>query len=381
MPASARNSHDRIPSDAPHFLHRTQPDATMKLLRGLRRKQKHTEEAVTIENDFTELKTTFDQDMGSIVEEAENRMVEEVDEREEEPIRSEERDEVRESPREKKSISREEKRQRKNKHMREMLADGEKSFLDMACENRIDMGACTDVVNEKPFMQLKKTAQQKHTEYKSGEDGAFDFMCGTLETACGIEGETPKTPKTLKMYKVVKSHPKEKVGLSFVAFKGNSGIYICKIKEGSKFLGTGLKVGMRVAIINGQPCPKRVGQLMKVLKGAQNKVEIVAEMDRSYNRDVSDDKSTGAGSAITDDMASTVYDEDTVWSGDSNSSGDSQTYQRMEKDGNMAMMMDMLLGQHTERSKEAKEKDNFANNMSYIVGNMKNGAPLWMFLE
>jgi hypothetical protein len=355
----------------------------MKLLRGLRRKHKHSEEAVTKETDFTAFKITIDQDMEPIEEEAEDRMVEEVDEREEEPARSEERDEVRESPREKKSISKEEKRQSKNKSMREMLAESENSFLDMTCGDRIDMGACTDVVNEK-HIQLKKTAQQKHREYKNGGDGAFDFMCGTLETACGIEGETPKTPKTLKMYKVVKSYPKEKVGLSFVAFNEQSGIYICKIKEGSKFLGTGLKVGMRVANINGQPCPERVGQLMKVLKGAQDKVEIVAEKDRSYNRDVSDDNSTVAGSTITDDMASTVYDEETVWSGDSKdsySTADSRTYQLMEKDGKMAMMMDMLLGQHTERSKETKDKDNFANNVSYIVGNMKNGAPLWMFLE
>jgi hypothetical protein len=109
----------------------------------------------------------------------------------------------------------------------------------------------------------------------------------------------------------------------------------------------------------------------------------VTEKDRIYHRDVSDDKSTVAGSTTTDDMGSTVYDEETVWSGDSNdsnSTGDSLTYQRMEKDGQMAMMMDMLLGQHTEHSKKKKE-DNFANNVSYIVGNMKNGAPLWMFLE
>lgn len=361
----------------------------MKLLRGFRRKNKHSQDAAIKDSDGKELRKLIDSAAMEAIEEqpeVESRMIEEADGREEEAARSEEREDIRESPRENKSW--------KHKTKAAPNEGSESRFLDLACDRGIDIGRCHDVVNEKHILEFKKTAKQTQREIRS--DGPFEFMCGTLETACGLESQqvqqVPKSAKkkAFRMFTIVKDSPKDKVGLSFVAFKDREGIYVCKIKEGSKFLETGLKVGMRVAYLNGQPCPARVGQLMKHLKATQDTVEIVVEKEPAEDQDVQDEKSTVAGSTIAgstiaDDSGSTVYDENSSWSGDSKdtySTEGSLTYQRMEKDGHVAVMMDMLLGQHKERTqKRGKKDDNFRNNVSYIVGNMKKGAPLWMFLE
>lgn len=128
---------------------------------------------------------------------------------------------------------------------------------------------------------LEKVAfSNKKMKPKEAEGGIFSCMCGTLEDACGEDFEEEECIFVRK-YKIVKESPSEKVGLSFVAFKQQDGIFVCKIKEGSKFNATGLKVGMRVVAINDKPCPERVSELMKMLKEVEK--ELVLEVERMGN--------------------------------------------------------------------------------------------------
>ncbi|CAJ1935245.1 unnamed protein product [Cylindrotheca closterium] len=117
-----------------------------------------------------------------------------------------------------------------------------------------------------------------HKPKEDSEGGGFFCMCGNLGNACS-EGEEIESisSKAIRTYRIMKDNPSEKVGLSFVAFKQQGGIFVCKIKEGSKFNETGLEVGMRVVSINGTPCPERVGALMKILKKVEKELELQVE--------------------------------------------------------------------------------------------------------
>ena len=252
----------------------------------------------------------------------------------------------------------------------------------------------------------------KRDEYKKSDEGGFDFLCSNLETACGIEQEeksftstkkanvnVPRAQQSMGVFKIEKEDPEERSGVSFVAYKEKSGVYVCKVKEGSKFLEAGLEPGMRVISINGKTCPERVGEAMALLNAPQRKIEIIAEkefkpfqFEQNQSLDFKQTKTAldnntqetqeSAHLVETKSVESSVHTESSE-----DSSRDSFSH-RMEKDGKVAEMMDKLLGQHKDqRSKKDKydildkKEEDFSNNVSFIVGNVKQGAPLWMFME
>lgn len=79
--------------------------------------------------------------------------------------------------------------------------------------------------------------------------------------------------------KIVKDSPNESSGLSFVSYYEKQGIYISKIRDGSKFKDTELEQGMKVLRINDSPCPMRVKHVIKMIKSANSEVKIEAMKD------------------------------------------------------------------------------------------------------
>jgi hypothetical protein len=225
---------------------------------------------------------------------------------------------------------------------------------------------------------IAKTQEQLKSE------GPFDLVCGYVESAFGVEDTKMKRlPEGFARFGILKEDKSEKVGLSFVSFEDKKGIYVCKIKDHSKFLETGLRPGMRIVAINGRSCPDRVGQLLKLVKKATDVVEIIAETQNVLAERVLDpdeEESTLAESTVARSIHGNrfyVSDEDLVSSHDGSSWDDITQRNDFEDDGNMEVLMDIMLGQH-----EAKElNNNVMNNMAFIVDGMKKGQPLWMYLE
>jgi hypothetical protein len=78
-----------------------------------------------------------------------------------------------------------------------------------------------------------------------------------------------------------KESQQETTGLSFVSYYEKEGVFVSKIKPGSKFEGTGLKQGMKIILINGNPCPARVKNVIQIVKDAKCILEITAMADNS----------------------------------------------------------------------------------------------------
>lgn len=96
-----------------------------------------------------------------------------------------------------------------------------------------------------------------------------------LLDACGDIESIDET--RLKTHRIVKEHQNEKIGLSFATNHDNGTVYIFGIKNGSKFLHTGLQVGSRVVSVNGSSVPKNPKKLMKLLKKARGELVLVVE--------------------------------------------------------------------------------------------------------
>ncbi|CAJ1935246.1 unnamed protein product [Cylindrotheca closterium] len=99
-----------------------------------------------------------------------------------------------------------------------------------------------------------------------------------LIEACGnVESVNETNETALKSYKISKNQQHEKLGLTFATNHKDGAIYICEIKQRSKFLHTGLQVGSRVVSINGIPAPKKPKKLLKMLKRARRELVLIAE--------------------------------------------------------------------------------------------------------
>jgi hypothetical protein len=90
-----------------------------------------------------------------------------------------------------------------------------------------------------------------------------------------------KTLPTQVVCKIIKESQQETTGLSFVSYYEKEGVFVSKIKPGSKFEGTDLKQGMKIIRINGNPCPARVKNVIQIVKTAKCIVEITAMADNS----------------------------------------------------------------------------------------------------
>eukprot|EP00980_Cylindrotheca_fusiformis_P016053 scaffold4736_cov105-Cylindrotheca_fusiformis.AAC.2 len=376
----------------------------MRLLKRNRRKQRIAHDDAFVETSFDGVKVATTKGTGRIAAgQTKGQLVAEVDEREDIVERPEETEDVRESSLETSTSLQKEKEgttgYSKIQTLRNMISLSDRPrFLETAANRGISgIGRCADVVNEKSIVlkeaakrkkdefielkrvierkqnEIKQAAQRKHNEFRT--EGPFDFMCGSLETACGLQNPALQKKalqdkalqnialqnKAFRTYRVTKSHPKEKIGLSFVAFKDRDGIFVCKIKEKSKFLHSGLEVGMRVICFNGQPCPTRVGELMKQIKAANDTVEFVVEKEEpdelSPESGLDDTTTIADGSryvvqpSSSDDM--TKGSSYTTTTDESNASSHT-----IESDGHVAVMMDMLLGQHNNnKTKKARNEE------------------------
>ncbi|KAL3938340.1 MAG: hypothetical protein SGBAC_006728 [Bacillariaceae sp.] len=210
----------------------------MKLLRRLRSKKKSQNEDESSQSDLTGIQVKVEPETKPIEETGDQAEVASI-------------------------IDPEQKRnQRKNRAIQEMFARN--SYLETVA------------------FSGNSTKRPTHKPKEDSEGGTFFCICGDLGNTCG-EGEENGSvgDERIRTYKMVKQSPNEKVGLSFVAFKQKSGIFVCKIKEESKFKGTDLKVGMRVISINGEPCPDRVGTLMKMLKKVEKDLALEVESTAS----------------------------------------------------------------------------------------------------
>jgi hypothetical protein len=90
-----------------------------------------------------------------------------------------------------------------------------------------------------------------------------------------------ETLPTQVVCKIGKESQQETTGLSFVSYYEKEGVFVSKIKPGSKFEGTGLKQGMKIILINGNPCPARVKNVIQIVKDAKCILEITAMADNS----------------------------------------------------------------------------------------------------
>ena len=163
----------------------------------------------------------------------------------------------------------------------------------------------------------------KRDEFNNSDEGPFDFVCTHIEYMCGFEEDklAPSTApprrrnsirccKTTKkesrellsspsfkksstttttsssknknkshgtnntLFKIVRSSPKEKPGVSLIEL--NNTIYIGRVKEDSKFDYTGLQSGMKLVSINGI-VPDSLQEAKQLLKRRQKTISIVTE--------------------------------------------------------------------------------------------------------
>ena len=181
-------------------------------------------------------------------------------------------------------------------------------------EYRNDVDNNEDNIFDIAYSNCTAALKGKQEEFHNSNEGAFDFVCTNIESICGFEegdkiqeGTTESTSsssrKTAKkgsskskkssssskkksysrssnknhsttLFKIVKSSPKEKPGVSFIEL--NNTIYIGNVKDNSKFDYTGLESGMKLVSINGI-FPDSVEEATKLLKRRQKTIEIVAE--------------------------------------------------------------------------------------------------------
>ncbi|CAJ1935185.1 unnamed protein product [Cylindrotheca closterium] len=89
----------------------------------------------------------------------------------------------------------------------------------------------------------------------------------------------PKSGRT-KHFSIVKESKSEVVGVAFVQTQDWPGIFVNQILPSSKFYGCGLKKGMRVVSINGEPCPNRIDALIRKIQSVTGSLELCVEMAR-----------------------------------------------------------------------------------------------------
>lgn len=167
----------------------------------------------------------------------------------------------------------------------------------------------------------------KRDEFNNSDEGAFDFVCTHIEYMLGFEEDKlpPSTApprrfssirccKTSKkenrekassssfkkstsssssknknhgtkstLFKIVRSNPKEKPGVSLIEL--NNTIYIGRVKDDCKFDYTGLESGMKLVSINGI-VPDSLQEAKQLLKRRQRTISIVAENKEGEEKEV-----------------------------------------------------------------------------------------------
>jgi hypothetical protein len=73
-----------------------------------------------------------------------------------------------------------------------------------------------------------------------------------------------------------KAYTIERTNLELVSFYEKPGVFVKTIKVGSKFLGTNLKVGMKILRINGEPCPSGVQETIEMMCAAVDILTLTA---------------------------------------------------------------------------------------------------------
>lgn len=109
-----------------------------------------------------------------------------------------------------------------------------------------------------------------------------------------VKKKAKKALPTQVVCRIRKESQQEATGLSFVSYFEKEGIFVSKIRSGSKFQDTGLKKGMKIIKINGNPCPTRVKNVIQIVKSAKCILEITAVADDSIEIIGSDVPSKGS---------------------------------------------------------------------------------------
>mmetsp|Transcript_36199 Transcript_36199/g.87611 ORF Transcript_36199/g.87611 Transcript_36199/m.87611 type:complete len:705 (+) Transcript_36199:82-2196(+) len=88
-----------------------------------------------------------------------------------------------------------------------------------------------------------------------------------------------------KLFAIVKETKSEVVGVAFVQTQDLPGIFVNQIMPSSKFYGSGLRKGMRVVSINGQPCPSKIDALIRKLQTITGALELGVETAKDVAKD------------------------------------------------------------------------------------------------
>jgi len=139
---------------------------------------------------------------------------------------------------------------------------------------------------EKDEEETADDKKEEDNEESSKEKSEDSSVTPTKEEDTPAEEVVPSLPKIFKhngvdrkevVCKIVKNGTHEPLGLLLREFKDEEGIHVLQLDETSSKLGaTALRPGMTIHKINGQDCPYKVDECIKLLRSIKGSLTIVA---------------------------------------------------------------------------------------------------------
>jgi len=81
---------------------------------------------------------------------------------------------------------------------------------------------------------------------------------------------------------IEKDSSNEKLGVALMQSKTCNNIYVNHVWKNSKFAAAGLKAGVRVLRINGQPCPESLDDTVSLLNNADGRLNLTVIVDENF---------------------------------------------------------------------------------------------------
>jgi len=116
-------------------------------------------------------------------------------------------------------------------------------------------------------------------DWEEGKSKSVEAMREEWEDG-EIQSKKKKVKKSsnTKTFTVNKESRSEVIGIAFVQTQDWPGIFVNQVMPSSKFYNTGLKKGMQIISINGQPCPDKIESLIKKIQKVTGKLELCVEI-------------------------------------------------------------------------------------------------------